>query len=90
LSKQPLPSSKWTSHLKDETEKEEFQKRLTQSRDLFRRLGSMASGLKRSNHRTKISKTSYENPNWAYLQADSVGYERALNEILEYLNFSKD
>jgi len=29
------------------------------------------------------AKTSYDNPNWAYLQADQKGYERALHEIMD-------
>lgn len=32
------------------------------------------------------NKTSYDNPNWAYLQADNVGYERALYEIIDLLS----
>lgn len=31
------------------------------------------------------SKVTYDNPNWAYLQADQVGYERCLQEIIELL-----
>jgi hypothetical protein len=31
------------------------------------------------------SKDSYTNPNWAYLQADSVGYQRAMHEIVSLL-----
>lgn len=30
-------------------------------------------------------KGQYENPNWAYLQADSIGYQRALKEIISLL-----
>lgn len=32
-----------------------------------------------------ISKDAYTNPNWAYLQADARGYERALSEILSLI-----
>jgi hypothetical protein len=32
--------------------------------------------------RTARSKLLYENPNWALLQADQRGYERALAEII--------
>lgn len=35
------------------------------------------------------AKDSYENPNWAYLQADARGYERALSEIISLI-FEKD
>lgn len=31
------------------------------------------------------SKLTYESPNWAYLQADQNGYERALSEIMSLL-----
>jgi predicted O-methyltransferase YrrM len=35
----------------------------------------------------KISrgKDGYDNANWAFLQADSRGYERALHEVLELI-----
>ena len=37
--------------------------------------------------RTKrVSEDEYSNPNWAYLQADKVGYERAMNEIISLLS----
>ena len=32
------------------------------------------------------NKDNYENPNWPYLQADSRGYERALQEIISILS----
>ncbi|MNR42363.1 hypothetical protein D3C85_1608710 [compost metagenome] len=32
------------------------------------------------------SKLLYENPNWALLQADQRGYERALTEIIELIS----
>ena len=31
------------------------------------------------------AKLSYDNPNWALLQADQRGYERALHEIIDLL-----
>jgi len=31
------------------------------------------------------SKKSYNSPNWAYEQADFIGYERALHEIINLL-----
>lgn len=32
--------------------------------------------------KTVISKVLYENPNWAYRQADLAGFERCLREII--------
>lgn len=31
------------------------------------------------------SKDGYSNPNWAYLQADAVGYQRAMHEVISLL-----
>lgn len=33
-----------------------------------------------------LSEESYVNPNWAYVQADSIGYERALKEIISLIS----
>lgn len=32
--------------------------------------------------KASISSDAYNSPNWAYKQADAVGYERALQEII--------
>lgn len=33
-----------------------------------------------------VNKEQYESPNWAYMQADNLGYRRALNEIISLLD----
>lgn len=33
----------------------------------------------------RMSKTGYDNPNWAYLQADASGYERAMTEVIDLI-----
>ncbi len=38
-----------------------------------------------TSRRNGRAKDSYDNPSWAYLKADEVGYERALNKILEII-----
>lgn len=38
-----------------------------------------------ASQKTSRSKAEYENPNWAYLQADARGYERALVEIISLI-----
>jgi len=32
-----------------------------------------------------LTKDGYSSPNWAYVQADSVGYERALNDVISLI-----
>lgn len=33
-----------------------------------------------------ISKEDYTSPSWAYKQADSIGYERAMQEVISLLS----
>lgn len=35
---------------------------------------------------TARAKTSYDSPNWAFLQADQRGYERAMVEIISLIS----
>lgn len=53
---------------------------------LRKRMEEMLSEKMASSQRTSRSKSSYENPNWAYLQADARGYERALQEVIELIS----
>lgn len=86
----PLPSKSWTTNLTDEEQKEEFQKRLLQNVDLFRRLAEIVNDKVRGNSRSRIEKKSYEVPAWSEYQADSNGFERGMTEILELLKFTKE
>ncbi len=36
------------------------------------------------------SKKTYENPSWAYFQADANGYERAIFELISLLSSKND
>lgn len=36
-----------------------------------------------TNRKGQISKSLFDSPNWAFHQADRVGYERALRDMLE-------
>lgn len=52
---------------------------------LRRRLAVMLDEKIAASQKTSRSKAEYENPNWAYLQADARGYERALTEIISLI-----
>jgi len=32
----------------------------------------------------------YDSPSWAYKQADRIGYNRALNQVLDIINLDKE
>ena len=37
-----------------------------------------------------LSKSGYDSPNWSHNQADSIGYRRALKEVVDFLKDSKE
>lgn len=36
--------------------------------------------------KARTNESSYESPNWAYMQADAVGYTRALEEVISLIS----
>lgn len=66
--------------------KEEF----SHSPALRERLIAVLNGKKSSFRSEAMSKTSYDKPNWPYLQADCNGYERAIEEVISLLSSKKD
>lgn len=53
---------------------------------LRRRLAKILEDKADASVKNSRSKLLYENPNWALLQADQRGYERAMAEIIELIS----
>lgn len=53
---------------------------------LRHRLSELLKEKESANRNAVRSSTSYESPNWALVQADSIGYERALKEVISLLS----
>ena len=51
-----------------------------------RRLTAMLEEKVKSSLAASRSKVTYDNPNWALLQADAVGYQRALQEVVSLIS----
>lgn len=52
---------------------------------LRERLTILLKKKEESNRQKTRNASSYESPNWAYMQADAIGYERALNEVISLI-----
>lgn len=52
---------------------------------LRKRLSFLLSSKIDASNSANRSKNSYDNPNWALVQADQRGYERAMHEIMELI-----
>jgi hypothetical protein len=68
---------------------EEITREFNQSSLLRERLIAVLDGKKESLRSEVRSKTSYDSPSWAYFQADAIGYERAISEVISLLMSKK-
>jgi hypothetical protein len=74
----------WTAGLTPE-QTTEIKKDFVGSAILRKRLTAILEGKTSSSRDASMTKDGYANPNWAYLQADARGYERALSEVISLL-----
>lgn len=56
------------------------------SPSLRKRLVELLRTKQEQSYNERISKTTYESPNWALVQADGVGYERGIKELISLLS----
>lgn len=72
----------WTKGL-DEVSSEDIRGAFKASLLLRKRLKHLLLDKMDASNKNCRAKLSYDNPNWALLQADQRGYERALHELIE-------
>lgn len=70
--------SRWTAHLKDESEIERFKSNVLGSRTTLERLRGILDEMDTSE---ELDANNYDNPNWAYRQADTNGFRRCLSIV---------
>lgn len=75
----------WTNGLNAE-KKEEMRREYVASAHLRSRLRKLLEDKIESRYKKSILESSYENPNWALLQADAAGYQRALTEVISLIS----
>lgn len=75
----------WTKGLTPEKQ-EEIKRDFNASALLRERLAELIQDKIDTSIKASRSKDEYTNPNWAYLQADARGYERALSEIISLIS----
>lgn len=75
----------WTAGLEKEMANE-LRRNYNESLVMRRRLNKILDDKSDASIKNSRSKLLYDNPNWALLQADQRGYERALAEINELIS----
>ena len=74
----------WTKGLSGDAKKDVVQEYASSS-NLRKRLEVLLQEKQSSSQKAIISKDAYDSPNWAFKQADAVGYQRALEEVISLL-----
>lgn len=76
----------WFKGCKTKEEKGKVRQSLMASRHTLEALeGILESMLKET-----PASTDYDSPSWAYKQADRLGHNRALNQVLDLINLDKE
>lgn len=74
----------WTKGVEPESSKE-IETQFKASAVIRRRLAELLKDKYATADKSRLVKDSYDSPNWAFKQADVVGYHRAISEILSLL-----
>lgn len=75
----------WTKGL-NKDEADEIRQIYSGNARLRARLKDILTEKANSRRERSLSEESYVQANWAYQQADAIGYERAINEIISLIS----
>lgn len=75
---------RWTVGLDDQNTSD-IRQLYKESSILRKRLQKMLTDLIEEKRKGQVLATHYDSPNWAYLQADRIGYERALRDVIDLI-----
>lgn len=82
-------SGRWTANL-DANNKQILEEILSHNNKVLDRLVEMCYNMIKESEDSSIKLSSYDSPNWAYRQADSVGYRRGLEQIIQLCSPAKE
>ncbi len=78
--------SQWLKECKTKEDKEKVRQLILSNRESLDRLKEILEPLLKETPPT----ADYDCPSWAYKQADRIGYNRALNQVLDIINLDKE
>jgi hypothetical protein len=78
--------SHWFKQCKTKEDKEKVKQSLLSNQDSLLRLEVILESLLKESP----SSADYDSASWAYKQADRIGYNRALNQVLDIINLDKE
>lgn len=78
----------WFSDIPNKEKQEEFKKTVVGSKKVLDKAIAICYNKIRVGERSK--KADYDSPSWAYQQADQLGYNRALYDIIDLLTIADE
>lgn len=82
-------NSKWTKHIQNEQEREQFQKTVLASRTSLDRLKELIKDELNALENQEDNLTDYDSPAWSHKQAHRNGERGFAKKVLELLTFEK-
>lgn len=76
---------RWTQGLDNELSRD-IKESYKDSKVLRKRLTTMLQDIIEEKRKGQVLEALYDSPNWSYIQADRVGYERAIRDIIELIS----
>lgn len=80
-------SSKWYEECKTKEDKEKKEKFVRAAKPVFDELTQHIEDMIARKERSRV--VDYENPSWAYLQADNLGAIRAYKEVIALITIDQ-
>lgn len=78
--------AQWFKECKTKEEKDKVKQTIFSNRESLDRLKEILEPMLKDTPPT----ADYDSPSWAYKQADRIGFNRALNQVLDIINLDKD
>lgn len=81
--------TKWTSHLSNIKEKEQFEKEVFGSKAVLNRLKAIIDEQETELGRSETNPKTYDIPNWDYRQAHNNGYRQCLYVLKKLIDLDQ-
>lgn len=78
--------SQWFKECKTKEEKDKVRQTIFSNQESLDRLKEILQPMLKDTPPT----ADYDSPSWAYKQADRIGFNRALNQVLDLINLDKE
>lgn len=78
--------TKWTDHIQDQEQKENFRREIYGAKRVLNRLSQILAEEEVGLQEKEISVKAFETPNWPFLQAYQNGYTKALRVTQKILD----